>query len=69
MKFWNELHDLADGNEDKDPEPFAQEIKNEKIFYKSTFDAFVGADIDEYLKKNKIENIFFSGLITKSCIF
>ncbi|HOJ63047.1 MAG TPA: isochorismatase family cysteine hydrolase [Spirochaetota bacterium] len=43
-------------------------LENEIIFCKTTFSAFNSTNINEYLKKNNISYIFFTGIATSQCV-
>jgi ureidoacrylate peracid hydrolase len=43
--------------------------KKDKVLIKHFFDGFYKTRLDEFLKKNKIENIYFAGVNTDVCVF
>ena len=49
-------------------ESFAKEIGDEKLFLKPTFDAFLGTDLEKYLKEKNIQRVLIAGLITSVCV-
>ena len=42
--------------------------KGEKIFNKTTFSPFTATGINEFLKKNEIQCLVFTGLATSQCV-
>ena len=43
-------------------------LENESVFCKTTFSAFNSTNIKEYLEKEKITHIFFTGIATSQCV-
>jgi len=42
--------------------------EGEKIFQKTTFDAFLSTNIDEYLRTKNKKLLLFAGLVTSVCV-
>ncbi len=59
------LHPKSSGNAFKeDFEP----LNNEKIFAKNVNSAFIGTDLDKYLKDNNYNHLVIAGLTTNHCV-
>lgn len=54
-------------------EPDSQIIKmlepldGERVFAKTTYDAFIGTDLEGYLKKERVEQVLVTGVLTHMC--
>ena len=57
---------IIDGH--KSVEPFARELKGEKVFLKPTWDAFNGTGLHEHLCQQNVGRILVAGLITSVCV-
>eukprot|EP00483_Globobulimina_turgida_P004644 UN04653 len=68
LPWWRELHpndkSVATGMDEK----FCKVLKNEKLFVKHTFDAFVNTGLNNYLQSKGIETLYVCGLITHACV-
>ena len=51
-----------------DAEPFAIALEGEKIVSKTTFDGFLGTDLDTYLREKSVERVLVAGLVTSACV-
>lgn len=51
-----------------DAEPFAIALEGEKIVSKTTFDGFLGTDLDAYLREKSVERVLVAGLVTSACV-
>jgi nicotinamidase-related amidase len=53
------------GNEFKDE---ARPLLGEKVFTKTVNSAFIGTELEEYLRENSIESLVITGLTTDHCV-
>ena len=53
------------GNEFKDE---AKPLLGEKVFTKTVNSAFIGTELEKYLRKNSIESLVIAGLTTDHCV-
>ena len=49
-------------------EQFAAEVPGEHVFFKPTFDAFLGTDLHQYLQSEGVTRVFVSGVVTSACV-
>ena len=49
-------------------ESFAIPNENEKVFIKYNYDGFYNTQLDNYLRSNNIDTIYFAGLFTSCCV-
>ena len=59
---------LAPGKDGTAFMDFAQPFPNERIFSKSVNSAFIGTDLEQYLKEAHIHNLVIVGLSTDHCV-
>tara|TARA_B100000963_G_scaffold219251_1_gene191190 strand:- start:1777 stop:2298 length:522 start_codon:yes stop_codon:yes gene_type:complete len=67
IPFWEELH----GKRIRDkgiPLSFSKPRENEKVFIKHGFDSFFKTSLQTYLQSLNIKTIYFSGVLTGSCV-
>lgn len=50
------------------PATGAEELEDEPVFIKATFNGFLGTGLHEYLQKKGIEKLILAGLITSVCV-
>ncbi len=72
--LWNKV--LVSNPEDNHPDTMYQGIpmdfcvpdKNDYVFFKDGFDSFYKTGLEQFLKKNKVENLYIGGLATGVCV-
>uniref|UniRef100_A0A0G4HQD9 Isochorismatase-like domain-containing protein n=1 Tax=Chromera velia CCMP2878 TaxID=1169474 RepID=A0A0G4HQD9_9ALVE len=66
--FWKEMNPGRDPTVTPEAEAFAREEKNERVFAKSTYDAFLDTGLDTYLRSRGIRTLLIGGLVTSACV-
>eukprot|EP01083_Nonionella_stella_P168434 568593_1 len=69
IDWWEEMNpghtvELAKGT----CEEFGKMLDDEKLITKTSWDAFLDTNLDEYLKQNKITSLFMCGIATHQCV-
>ena len=67
IKFWEELSGPRKLDQGR-PFSFSQPKENEYYIIKNGYDAFFETELDSFLKKNRIETLYFCGLLTGVCV-
>jgi nicotinamidase-related amidase len=63
--FWE--HMPEDGDEEAELDSRIKPIEEEKVITKNRYSAFVGTDLEEYLRKEKIDTVLITGVMTNLC--
>ena len=58
---------IALGEPDSQIIEMLEPLDDERVFKKTTYDAFIGTDLEEYLKKEKMEQVLVTGVLTHMC--
>eukprot|EP00483_Globobulimina_turgida_P011839 UN11861 len=66
--FDEEKYSLISYKNNKPDFDLIKPTKDERIFYKSTFDAFYKTTLNEYLQSNNIKTVYGAGLVTSVCV-
>ena len=77
LPWWDKLHPRDDSEscglgKEALPEPWARDVDGEEVFIKHTYDAFqsgdVSREIEDYLRNNNIQRLYFAGVLTRACV-
>lgn len=58
---------IACGEPDSQIIEMLEPLDGERVFNKTTYDAFIGTDLEEYLKKERMEQVLVTGVLTHMC--
>ena len=58
---------IAAGEPDSQIIEMLEPRDGERVITKTTYDAFIGTDLEEYLKKEKMEQVLVTGVLTHMC--
>ena len=58
---------IASGEPDSQIIELLEPLDDEQVFNKTTYDAFIGTDLEEYLKKERMEQVLVTGVLTHMC--
>ncbi len=58
---------IASGEPDSQIIEMLEPLDDERVFTKTTYDAFIGTDLEEYLRRERMEQVLVTGVLTHMC--